>query len=106
MAIIEETPRAWGAPGIEPRWTHSAKDVVCTAYSTASPIWFTASRGVLNEIYYPTIDRPQIRDLQYLVTDGERFFHDERRHLESRLEPLANDALGVRITNTDHDGRY
>jgi glucoamylase len=71
MAIIEEFPVAEGAPGIGPRWTHSAKDVVGTAYSAASPVWFTISGGVLSEIYYPTIDHPQIRDLQFLVTDGE-----------------------------------
>jgi glucoamylase len=106
MAIIVETPRAWGAPGIEPRWTHSAKDVVCTAYSTASPIWFTASRGVLNEIYYPTIDRPQIRDLQYLVTDGETFFHDVHRNQVSHAEYLGDRGLAARITNTDREGRY
>src|SRR5246127_3369825 len=106
MTILIEEPRASGAPGIEPRWTHSAKDMVGTAYSAASPIWFTASGGVISEVYYPTIDRPQIRDLQYLVTDGESFFHDERRHLDSRLEPLADDALGVRITNADREGRY
>ncbi len=106
MAIIEETPRAWGAPGIEPRWTHSAKDVVGTAYSTASPIWFTTSRGVLNEIYFPTIDRPQIRDLQYLVTDGETFFHDVHRNQVSKTEYLGDRGLGVRITNADREGRY
>ena len=75
---------AFGHPGIPPRWTRSAKDAVGTAYSGASRVWFTISRGVLNEIYYPTVDRPQIRDLQFLLTDGATFFHDERRHLESR----------------------
>jgi glucoamylase len=34
------------------------------------------ARGVVNEVYYPTVDRPQIRDLQYLITDGSSFFHD------------------------------
>ena len=106
MAIIEELPRAPGAPGIEPRWTHSAKDVVGTAYSTASPIWFTASGGVLSEIYYPTIDRPQIRDLQYLVTDGETFFHDVHRNQDTSIEYLGERGLGVRITNADRAGRY
>src|SRR5438128_12671639 len=97
---------ASGHPGIEPRWTGSAKDAVGTAYSASSRVWYTVSLGILNEVYYPTIDRPQIRDLQYLVTDGESFFRDGRRHLETRLEPLANDALGVRISNADRDGRY
>ena len=38
------------------------------------------SARILNEVYYPTIDRPQIWDMQHLVTDGETFCHDERRH--------------------------
>src|SRR2546425_5079871 len=106
MPILRAAKRAFGAPGIAPRWTQSAEDAIGTAYSAGSTVWFTVSAGILNEVYYPTIDRPQIRDLQYLVTDGESFFHDERRHLETRLEPLANDALGVRISNADRDGRY
>jgi glucoamylase len=106
MAIVRTATRAFGAPGIAPRWTQSAKDAVGTAYSAGSTVWFTVSAGILNEIYHPTIDRPQIRDLQYLVTDGQSFFHDERRHLESRLEPLSDRALGVRITNADREGRY
>ena len=39
-----------------------------------SRVWYTIGEGILNEIYYPTIDSPQIRDLQYLITDGERSF--------------------------------
>src|SRR5690348_12943660 len=106
MATLVEDPRAYGGPGIEPRWTHSAKDMVGTAYSTASTIWYTASGGVISEIYYPTIDRPQIRDLQYLVTDGETFMHDVHRHLDSFTEYLDDQGLGVRITNSDRHGRY
>jgi glucoamylase len=106
VATVRTATRAFGAPGIAPRWTQSAKDAIGTAYSAGSTVWFTISAGILNEVYHPTIDRPQIRDLQFLVTDGESFFHDERRHLESRLEPLAADALGVRIINTDREGRY
>lgn len=106
MAKTEDSPRASGAPGIEPRWTHSAKDVVSTAYSTASHIWFTASGGVLSEIYYPTVDRPQVRDLQFLVSDGETFFHDVHRNQDSSTEYLSERGLGVRIVNADRDGRY
>ncbi|MBI4470122.1 MAG: glucan 1,4-alpha-glucosidase [Acidobacteria bacterium] len=97
---------AFGRPGIEPRWTGSAKDGVGTAYSTSSHVWYTLSRGTVNEVYYPTIDRPQIRDLQYLVTDGATFFHEEKRHLESKVEFLSPHALGFRITNSDPEGRY
>src|SRR5437762_6752156 len=96
----------FGRPGIPPRWTSSAKQGVGTAYSDASRVWFTLSHGILNEVYYPTIDRPQIRDLQYLVSDGMSFFHEEKRHLISKLEYVSHYALGFRVTNTDPDGRY
>jgi glucoamylase len=106
VATIEHTPKAFGAPGIEPRWTRGAKEAVGTAYSTSSRVWFTVSGGILSEIYYPTIDRPQVRDLQYLVTDGETFFHDIRRHLNSTVEYVTGCGLGIRIVNEDPDGRY
>jgi glucoamylase len=106
MALLRYTPAATGGPGIEPRWTHSAKDIIGTAYSTSSRIWYTVSRGVLSEIYFPTLDRPQIRDLQFLVTDGETFFHDAHRNLVTKTEYLGEHGLGVRITNSDPAGRY
>jgi glucoamylase len=57
-------------------------------------------------VYYPLIDHPQIRDLQYLVTDGETFFHEERRNLLTHTERLTDHTLGYRIRNQDPDGRY
>ena len=95
-----------GGPGIEPRWTGGAKDAVGTAYAVSSRLWYTLARGVITEVYYPTIDTPQIRDLQYMVSDGETFFHDERRNTISTVELLDPDALGFKIVNTDPDGRY
>lgn len=106
MATILDQHPAPGGPGIAPRWTRGDKDAVVTAYSALSRVWFTLSRGIINEVYYPTIDRPQIRDLQYLITDGQTFFHDERRHLDSTYECLSPDALGFRIVASDPDGRY
>ncbi|WP_445632558.1 glycoside hydrolase family 15 protein [Nostoc sp. DSM 114161] len=98
--------QAFGSPGIEPRWTHANKDGVGTAYSTSSQVWFTIWNGVVTEIYHPTVDRPQIRDLQYLISDGKSFFHEEKRHLRSQVEPLWTHGLGYRITNSDPQGRY
>jgi glucoamylase len=53
-----------GAPGIEPRWTSSAKDGLGTAYHTSSRLWFTLSHGIVNEAYYPYVDTPNTRDLK------------------------------------------
>jgi glucoamylase len=106
MATLRTQNLAFGKPGIPPRWTHAAKDAVSTAYSASSRLWFTVAAGVITEIYFPTIDEPQVRDFQYLVTDGESFFHDERRNTESTVEYLDPHSMGVRITNRDPEGRY
>jgi glucoamylase len=74
--------------------------------SPQSRLWFTLWNGILTEIYYPTIDRPQMRDLEFLLTDPEGGFHEEKRHLRSHVEPLDPDALAYRVVNTDPDGRF
>ena len=88
------------------RWTSSKKDAVSTAYSASSRVWFTLSHGTLNEIYYPTIDRPQTRDMELLFTDGESFFHEEKRDLTYEFHHIDADAPGVRVTATEPGGRY
>jgi glucoamylase len=97
---------AFGWPGIEPRWSRGNKEGVGTSYSTSSRIWFTLWRGTLTEVYYPTIDQPQLRDLQYLITDGSSFFHEEKRDLRPEVRRVSGHALGYRIINSDPDGRY
>jgi glucoamylase len=91
---------------MQPRWTSSVKDAVGTAYAASSRIWFTCSHGILNEIYHPTIDRAQVRDMEFLITDGETFAHEEKRDLLSRFEYIHPEALGVHYTNCDPEGRY
>lgn len=95
-----------GAPGIEPRWTSSAKDGVGTAYSAGSPVWFTLSHGIVNEIYFPHVDTPNTRDLQFLITDGETFCHEEKRDLDHQIEYPERNTLLYRLTNTERTGRY
>jgi len=103
---LDDDGPAFGGPGLEPRWTSSKKDAVSTAYAASSRIWFTASHGTLNEIYYPTIDRPQTRDMELLFTDEETFFHEEKRDFEYDFHYIDDDALAVRVVANDLGGRY
>lgn len=98
--------RAPGGPGIEPRWTRGHKAAVGTAYSSSSRVWYTLDHGAITEVYYPTIDSPQIRDLQFLITDGETFFHDERRNFRGTIDCVAGAALGFEVNNREREGRY
>ena len=95
-----------GGPGIEPRWTRGAKLGVGTAYSTSSRVWYTLDFGCVTEVYYPTIDSPQIRDLQFLVTGGESFFHDERRNFTGNIDCISEAALGFEVSRREKEGRY
>jgi glucoamylase len=97
---------AFGHPGIPPAWSTSSKDGVGTAYSTSSRVWFSLARGILTEIYYPTIDHPQVRDAQFLISDGAAFFHEEKRDLTTEVLPVETETLGYRCTGKDRDGRY
>jgi glucoamylase len=103
---LDDDGPAFGSPGLKPRWTSSRKDAVATAYAASSRIWYTLSHGTLNEIYYPTIDRPQTRDMELLFTDEATFFHEEKRNFDYDFEYIDDNALAVRVKATDPTGRY
>jgi glucoamylase len=106
MVVARGNRAAFGKPGLEPKWTHGNKDGVGTAYSGSSRLWFTIFRGVVTEVFYPTIDRPQLRGIQYMTTDGKTFVHEEKRHLSTRIERSDPHALSFRIVNSEKEGRY
>ncbi len=68
-------------------------------------MWWTTSHGTINEIYNPTIDKPQVRDLELLVTDGESFVHEEKRDLKHSFAYIVGGAGGGDV-NSDPAGRY
>jgi glucoamylase len=106
MAKFRNQSHAFGSSGIDPRWSHANKDGVGTAYFSASRVWFTTWNGIVTEVYYPRVDRPQIRDLQYLISDGQSFLHAENRELVTKTERMGKHGLGYRICNSDPQGRY
>ncbi len=73
-----EGPVAPGAPGIPPTWSSSDKDTVGTSHY-ASRVWFTIGHGILNEVYWPRVDRPQVRDLGFIVADDSGFWSEVKR---------------------------
>src|SRR3954468_14084849 len=104
--MSSHSPFAPGWPGIPGRWTSSAKSGVGTAAGRDSRVWFTLSHGILNEVYYPRLDHACIRDLGFIVTDGETWFSEEKRDARSKTSPIAPGVPAYRIENTAFDGRY
>jgi len=67
-----------GGPGMEPSWCTGAKQLVGTTLGP-SRVWFTVGDGIVNEVYYPRVDIPQVRDLGFIVADGNGFWVEVKR---------------------------
>src|ERR1035441_9619545 len=110
-----ETSAAFGAPGIEPRWTSSAKEGLGTAYHTSCRVWFTLSHGIANEIYNRSlcrIRRTRNRtplDLQCERRPGHRLSYELPRlvhaqpwHRQRNLLPVCGRAEHARFPISHH----
>lgn len=104
--MSDEIRYAPGWPGIEPRWTSSAKTGVGTALNLHSRVWFTVSHGILNEVYFPRVDQACTRDLGLIVTNGRDFFSEEKRHCTFENLPVEPGVPAYELTNTCLQGRY
>jgi glucoamylase len=74
-----------GAPGLSPTWCSSAKEMVGCSLGS-SRLWFTIGGGIVNEVYYPRVDLPQIRDLGFIVSDGAGFWVEVKRLWQHELD--------------------
>ena len=88
-----------GKPGIAPTWTSSAKDMVGCSLGR-SRVWFTLGFGIVNEVYYPRVDSPQIRDLGFIVADGKGFWVEVKRLQNYTVRLLAPGTPAVEIVHT------
>lgn len=96
-----------GAPGRDAHWPSAAKNGFGTSNTLASKVWFTLNNGVMTEVYYPTLDVPNVQMLQLVVVgaDGKRV-ETESEDTTHRLEVLDSEALRFRQINTARSGDY
>ena len=92
-----------GAPGLPPTWCSSAKEMVGCSLGHAR-LWFTIGGGIINEVYYPRVDIPQIRDLGFIVGDGAGFWVEVKRLWKHELQLAAPGAPAVHIVH--HHERF
>jgi glucoamylase len=62
-----------GGPGGKADWLPANKSGFGTSHSTSSKVWFTLEGGRLSEVYYPRLDTPSVRNLDFMITDGQSF---------------------------------
>jgi glucoamylase len=102
----ETTGEAPGAPGEKAIWTEADKDGFGTSTTTESKIWFTLDDGKLTEVYYPDLGTPSVRDLQFVVSDGQTFAELESEATNQQVQLVDARALAYRQVNTDKSGDY
>ena len=64
-----------------------------------SRLWFTMGGGIINEVYYPRVDIPQIRDLGFLVADGRGFWVEVKRQWQYSVEAFAPGVPAMRVVH-------
>ncbi|MGZ4230200.1 MAG: glycoside hydrolase family 15 protein [Solirubrobacteraceae bacterium] len=95
-----------GAPGATADWAPADKHGFGTSNTTASKVWFTLEDGELSEVYYPRLDTPSYRDLQFVVTDGHSFAEREQDSTVQRTIVPDPRSLSSRQVNTDRQHRW
>ena len=87
-----------GAPGLAPTWSSSAKEMVGCSLGS-SRLWFTIGGGIVNEVYFPRVDVPQIRDLGFIVSDGKGFWIELKRLWQHELQLAVPGTPAVHIVH-------
>lgn len=95
-----------GSPGDSTTWRTGYKDGVGTALSKASKVWYTLAEGTLSEVYYPAADTANVRDLQFVVTDGSTFSQREFDGTTRQIQLTDTHSLTYRQITTDDAGRW
>jgi glucoamylase len=99
VVVGSARPAAQTSP--QPNWLPADKQGFGTSRTLASKVWFTLEGGGLSEVYYPRLDTPSFRDLQFAV-DGV----PERDATVQRTALLDPRSLIYQQTNTDKHHRW
>lgn len=86
-------------------WATAAKNGFGTSVTLNSKVWFTLANGVMTEVFYPTLDVPNVQTLQLQVAIGGRF-ESELDDTVHRLELPSANALTFRQVNNAKNGQY
>lgn len=82
-------------------WAAGAKDAVITSLSAR--VWATVGQGILNEVFWPAVDQPQVKDLGFLVL-GPPGWREIKAVNEYTLVPPEDPA--VPIAHIVHSGEF
>jgi glucoamylase len=83
-----------------------AKNGVGTSADAASRVWFTITRGILSEVFFPRTDCANTRDLRLIVTGDDDYFSDEWSDTRTSVH-MVEDGIPAYIVHKEcNRGRY
>src|SRR3954447_11616422 len=80
------------APSARASWAPADKHGFGTARQLDSTVWFTLRQASLSEVYYPDLDTPSFRGLQFAVSDGRTVDRETVGDDPAHIEPAAGRA--------------
>jgi glucoamylase len=86
-------------------WTSGAKDTITT--SLTARIWATVGKGVVNEVFWPAVDQPQVKDFGFLVRAGsgaDAVWRELKAEGGYTVEPHPDP--GVPLARVTHTGTF
>src|SRR5215216_723936 len=86
-------------------WATAAKNGFGTSNTLASKVWFTLADGVMTEVFYPTLDMPNVQTLQFQVVMGGKT-ENEIDDTVHQLELPNPGSLTFRQINRAKSGAY
>jgi glucoamylase len=100
-----------GGPGVTSTWTSGNKEGLGTSFAadpaaSKSHVWYTLGAGTMTEVFYPTADSPQTRDLQYIVTDNSTYTSVESTDTDQKVVLNDNQTLEYTQVDTAKNGSY
>ncbi|HEY9282479.1 MAG TPA: glycoside hydrolase family 15 protein, partial [Pyrinomonadaceae bacterium] len=88
-------------------WPSAGKTAVGTSDTPESKVWFTLRGGVMDEVYYPTVDVANTQALQLVVVSADgRTVETEADDATHRVELLDPRSLSFRQINTARSGAW
>ena len=96
-----------GRPGADAHWPTATKVGFGTANTLESKVWFTLANGTLTEVFYPTLDTPNVQQLQLVIITPDGKVETEAEDTVQSVELMdQGQSLSYRQINRARSNQY